>query len=58
MKASVMFCICRYCRFGKSLRYADGHYSIKCVHPENDPRTTRDVTILDHCPIGKEPKNT
>jgi len=50
-----MWWVCRFCKYARELWYADGHNSIQCVHPVNDDRTTRDVSILDRCPEGKEP---
>ena len=48
--AADMLRTCKYCAFAELLQYADGHYSIRCVHPNADPATTRDVTLLDCCP--------
>lgn len=45
---------CKYCVFAELLQYADGHLSIRCVHPNADPMTTRDVARLDRCP-GERP---
>ena len=38
------------CEFARPLRYASGKMSTKCLHPDNDPRTTRDIVLLDQCP--------
>ncbi len=56
--------VCKYCEFAEAVQYADGHYSIRCLHPGNDPHTTKDVVILNSCPkenniqnqMGDKPK--
>ena len=51
-----MFYTCHSCPWYKSLRYADGHTSIACHHPSIDPKTTRDIALMDNCPEDKETK--
>ena len=54
MRVVDMSRVCRSCQWRRELLYADGHSSIQCVHPVNDTRTTRDITLLDKCPEGKD----
>ena len=48
-----MYYTCHSCPWYKSLCYADGHTSIACHHPSVDPKTTRDITLMDRCPEDK-----
>ena len=54
--AADMIGTCRFCVFAELLQYADGHFSIRCTHPNADPATTRDVVLLDCCPGSKPSK--
>lgn len=54
MRAVDMAWTCHKCEYYRPLRYADGRYSIQCVHPVNDQNTTRDIVILDACPKDTE----
>lgn len=45
---------CSVCPYGESLRYADGHNSIRCTHPSLSERTTRDIHIIGKCPKEKD----
>ena len=47
-------CKTRLCLLARPIRYADGHYSIQCTHPDCDPNSTRDVAILEQCPLDTE----
>lgn len=51
-----MYPFCAHCGYHGTIWYADGHASIRCLHPNNDPRTTRDIVIMSKCPEGKGPK--
>jgi len=55
--AAEMIGICKFCAFAELLQYADGHFSIRCTHPNADPATTRDVAILGCCPGSKPLKD-
>lgn len=50
MNSSKQWWTCRFCEYHQDLWYADGHMSFRCIHPANDPRTTRDIAILPACP--------
>ena len=45
---------CGVCSYGESLRYADGHNSIRCTHLSLSERTTRDIHIIGECPKEKD----
>lgn len=42
---------CSLCPHAKTMRYADGHFSTKCDHPDVDKNTTGDIRIIDRCPL-------
>ena len=50
-----MWKACEFCKWARRIRYADGHSSIACTHPDNDANSTRDIVILRRCPEGREP---
>lgn len=54
MKRGVQARMCWECEWREILRYASGEMSIRCTHPANDPKTTRDIILLESCPKEKE----